>query len=401
MTDDPYVINGSWSSYAISIYIFVLIFTTTQIHENIQLIDDDHLKKHKIRFNIIPYLYITIRYIPFYIFANISDEHNTDTCISSLMLYYVLICGYFILYSINIWSRNRHTERGYIQCILILCCLTMSLIISRLINYQNQNWPKVFALIVINEVLYIIYIWTNRLIDITGIVHEIDNGYLSIDIIMCPCVCTGLIKLIILLATMIIVYNYDNPDYTILLRSLNNLMYLTYIFTFMISIYTLGIYSQWNHLYSIKINKDIKTKLTAIDNETSPTVIYTEPRDKYDSLCTICMDHPSCSKIIMPCGHICSCDMCLNKLRKNGKNTCPYCRTKIKTIYKISGSTRCARRNLIRKCYKCKTTTELFTILMPCRHLCCKKCSSDIKQCPKCKKSVVSIQQIYIIDPDV
>ena len=52
------------------------------------------------------------------------------------------------------------------------------------------------------------------------------------------------------------------------------------------------------------------------------------------SLCTICMDNPVCS-VVVPCGHMCGCNSCLQRIIDGDDARCPICRIPIDHIMKV------------------------------------------------------------------
>jgi hypothetical protein len=52
------------------------------------------------------------------------------------------------------------------------------------------------------------------------------------------------------------------------------------------------------------------------------------------SLCTICMDNPVCS-VVVPCGHMCGCNSCLQRILDGDDARCPICRIPIDHIMKV------------------------------------------------------------------
>lgn len=51
------------------------------------------------------------------------------------------------------------------------------------------------------------------------------------------------------------------------------------------------------------------------------------------SLCIVCMDEEA-DGVVLPCGHLCGCELCLNTLLNSGA-TCPICRGHINSIVKV------------------------------------------------------------------
>jgi hypothetical protein len=56
-------------------------------------------------------------------------------------------------------------------------------------------------------------------------------------------------------------------------------------------------------------------------------------RDAEDQ-CVLCFDAPK-DHIILPCYHVCVCEVCTNLLTQMSKPTCPICRTAIQHANKV------------------------------------------------------------------
>jgi hypothetical protein len=56
--------------------------------------------------------------------------------------------------------------------------------------------------------------------------------------------------------------------------------------------------------------------------------------DAEETMCVVCFDAPK-DHAIVPCGHICVCEACAEKLTKTRKPTCPVCREPIQQTMKV------------------------------------------------------------------
>jgi protein neuralized len=56
--------------------------------------------------------------------------------------------------------------------------------------------------------------------------------------------------------------------------------------------------------------------------------------DDDSGLCTICLERMADSAVI-PCGHMCGCNECLEEVRKSARPECPMCRGPVSSILKI------------------------------------------------------------------
>lgn len=52
------------------------------------------------------------------------------------------------------------------------------------------------------------------------------------------------------------------------------------------------------------------------------------------NLCTVCMDNPSDAAVV-PCGHMCGCHACLEKIRTSSLPHCPLCRGPVTSVIRI------------------------------------------------------------------
>jgi hypothetical protein len=406
ITDDPDKIPGNWSSYSICVYIMVLMFTKVRVNERKRLIVNSVWKENLIKLNIVPFLHITVRFVPLYLFANLSNGgDNSINYVRSLIVYYSIISCYIFIYSIyklkDLWSMSNTVF--IIQSIRIICGFIMVNIISKLVYYQNCD--KIFTSIIGYELLYILSESCDILSNITAIGLEITNKNMVLVMILKERIINPMIKLMVLFSFISISHNYDNSDMTILQSDLNAITIIMVIFTCMLLLTHDNISNLWLLLDKKRIFNDINAKIIEMNKSahmTNPTVIYIEPKDELDVKCSICMDNSTGHDIFVPCGHVCCCGECSKQLKTDEGETCPICRTIIKEKYTVSGCSCYVKKDLTRKCVKCQNIKELSSILIPCKHICCSHCATEIKQnhepCPKCKKSVKRIQHIYIVN---
>ncbi len=96
----------------------------------------------------------------------------------------------------------------------------------------------------------------------------------------------------------------------------------------------------------VAMGADVNTNLIVaevVDDSNEPTSAPTsvlqaqELRRKrmehFNNECTVCMNKQA-DFVIIPCGHQCACENCLNKIQR-GTNKCPICRTTIENICRV------------------------------------------------------------------
>lgn len=87
---------------------------------------------------------------------------------------------------------------------------------------------------------------------------------------------------------------------------------------------------QWSHAH--QYNPKIETPILTESIQRAP--------DCVDTTCIVCLARPR-SKIFLPCGHFCYCDICLEEARRTSVTperpvfTCCICRTPITTVQKV------------------------------------------------------------------
>ena len=73
---------------------------------------------------------------------------------------------------------------------------------------------------------------------------------------------------------------------------------------------------------------------TRKDPDPSSTSVNPNSNNKLaKSLCVICMDEEA-NAVVLPCGHLCGCESCLNTLLNSGAD-CPICRAHMNSIVKV------------------------------------------------------------------
>ena len=64
------------------------------------------------------------------------------------------------------------------------------------------------------------------------------------------------------------------------------------------------------------------------------TMECTDRNEDSKSACSVCLTE-IVEVVIQPCGHVCVCKDCANKLMENPVKNCPICRNKIKRIQNV------------------------------------------------------------------